>query len=207
MPSTATETGTNTDGYTVTIPTGFVPLPRAEPSNESLDECSAQLADALLVDNDRNCRVATGALTRVANIAEELGVERSAIGFFISPNTGLPVMLMLTMTGFRTDPSDIDLAIAGIIESVRSQAFTSPREIQIPAGPAVLTVEEKPSWLSDGSTETPLLQRSLTLWTPSPTTDSVGVVSIATNSWPDWDLVCDMSLDIFNTLDWDTQDA
>lgn len=190
--------------YSVDLPAGFVPLPTGELNQENLEECSAGLADLLLIPNDSHCRTVTGAFSALAMTAEEFGVDRSAVGLFFSKRTEVSVMLFLTMTGFSVEASDTDLVIAGLKEILRGQTAETPREILLPSGPVMLSVAETPTWLSDGSTETPLLQRSVTCWAPSPGANSVGVVTISTNNWPEWDQVCEMAIDIFATLTWET---
>lgn len=203
MTTSETRADLSPSSYTLELPAGFVPLPHGEVTDELLDNCSSELADALFVANDAHCRTAVGALTELSSIAEELGVDKSAVGFFISPQTENPVMLFLAMTGFQLEPSDTDLVVAGLKESLRNENAGAPRDFKLPNGPAVLSVGEKPTWLSDGSTETPLLQRSITLWAPSPAADSVAVISIATNNWPEWEDVCYTALDVFRTLSWE----
>ena len=56
----------------------------------------------------------------------------------------------------------------------------------------------------EGADPLPVLQRQLLAWIPDPAGSAVAVVGVASNSWPDWAHVCDLALDVFESVSWDS---
>lgn len=76
--------------------------------------------------------------------------------------------------------------------------------LQLPAGRALATVREEPLLIKlDGDAPVALLQRQVVAWIPDRAGSAVAVVGVASNCWQDWPHVCDLALEIFDSVAWD----
>jgi hypothetical protein len=55
----------------------------------------------------------------------------------------------------------------------------------------------------DGVGPLPLLQRQVLAWIPDPAGSAVAVIGVASNCWQDWAHICDLALDVFESVLWD----
>jgi hypothetical protein len=49
----------------------------------------------------------------------------------------------------------------------------------------------------------PVLTRQLSAWVPDRDGTTIGVISVMTNSFQDWERVCVLALDIFDSFGWE----
>lgn len=197
------------EGFTIELPDSFVSLPTDSIDEAALEFVSAEIADALGLDEaDKDSYAASQLFAAAGVVAGEFEVDTVSIGFFLAPPTSNatvadPVVLFLTTTSFQAEAADIDVAIEGLKDIAETDTKATPFDVRLPCGRAVIAASERTVVLEqEGSTDTPLLQRSLTLWAPNPATGQVAVVHVSTNNWNHWERVCETSMDIFETLDW-----
>lgn len=76
-------------------------------------------------------------------------------------------------------------------------------QIKLPVGPAIATVTEEENALVMGDEPIQVLTRQLSAWVPDREGTTIAVVSVMTNSFRDWEHVCTLALDIFDSLGWE----
>lgn len=186
------------------LPTGFVELP-VDPedlSPESFGTLRREVAGAFGFDADDPSTeaAALGMATLGLMMA---GVDYAAVGIYRSPDEpGRPIMIVLTGTGLPSDHDRPETAIEGLLEIHEAQGQGTVGRLTLPTGPAVVVVSEQESVLHIGEATAPVLQRQVAAWLPDPAGSTIAVVSASTNSWPDWEHVCALALDVFESLEW-----
>ncbi|WP_209706792.1 hypothetical protein [Crossiella equi] len=110
------------------------------------------------------------------------------------------LMVWLTVSEVRSAHETPGVAVAGLLEAHRERGDVA--QVTLPAGPAAVVVTEEALALHVGELSAPVLRRDVTAWVPDPFGTRLAVISLATNSWQDWDHVCELALALFDSLDW-----
>ncbi|SDP94885.1 hypothetical protein SAMN04487905_11695 [Actinopolyspora xinjiangensis] len=114
-----------------------------------------------------------------------------------------PIMVTLTGIAMPSDHHRKSEAVADLLELHRASADSTFEEIRLPVGPAVVTVTEEENALVVDEEPIHVLTRQLTAWVPDPDGTTIAVVSVMTNSFQDWEHVCTLALDIFDSFGWE----
>ncbi|MGH3771859.1 MAG: hypothetical protein ACRDRW_10745 [Pseudonocardiaceae bacterium] len=190
------------NGFTIELPDGFVALPSAA--------TSAEIGRALeelfhLPPGDTSAGKVAESLSALGLIAAASGAEYTSIGFFRSPDDPQrPVSVLLTAARMPSDHDDPTIVIAGLREAYAQDPDTDAQVLQLPSGPALATIREEPAMIEiEGADSLPLLQRQVLAWIPDPAGCTVAMVGLASSSWRDWPHVCDLALDVFESMSWD----
>lgn len=193
-------------GFALGPPEGFVELPLD--ADELREEDFERLVDRMTTMfgiTDRNA--AHDAALSFAALGEgtgRSGADYTAVALYASPDEPQrPIMVWLTGIVMPSDHQRVTDGIEGLLEVHRSQARGDVVELTLPIGPAVgVLVEEQDRALAVGDEAFPIINRTITAWVPDQDGTAVGVVSISTNSWRDWQHVCTLALDVFDTFEW-----
>lgn len=186
------------------LPAGFVELP-VDPEDldpESFGALRAEIAGIFGFETDASSTeaAALGMATLGLLMA---GVDYAAVGFYQSPDEpGRPIMVVLTATGLPSEHDRPETAIDGLVEIHEAQGLGTVGRLTLPTGPAVVVVSEQESVLHIGDAATPVLQRQVAAWVPDRAGSTIAVLTASTNSWRDWEHVCALGLDVFESLEW-----
>jgi hypothetical protein len=132
------------------------------------------------------------------------GIDHTAMAMYRSPDDpDRAMMVLLSSTCLPAAHAGMAPAIAGLLEIHRASAKNTVAQVELPAGPAVVVVDEDQGGIVIGDVLAPIVHRKITAWVPDPDGSTVAVVSMASNNWPDWAHVCTLALNIFDTLEWD----
>lgn len=188
-------------GFTIELPEGFIELPAATASASVQRELEELFR---LPAGDTSAAKAAESLSALGLIAADSGAEHTSIGFFCSPeDPQRPVSVVLTASRMASDHDDPMTVIAGLREVYAADTDTDTEVLRLPAGQALATIREQPATLEiEGVDPLPLLQRQVLAWIPDPTGSVVAVIGVASNSWQDWPHVCDLALDVFESVSW-----
>jgi len=190
------------NGFTIELPEGFVALPAA--TETAAVERALEGLFGLPAGDTSAAKVAES-LSALGLIAAGSGAEYTSIGFFRSPDDPQrPVSVLLTAARMASDHGDPATVIAGLREVYAQDPDTDAQYLQLRAGPALTAVREEPAMIEvEGADPLPLLQRHVLAWIPDPAGSAVAVIGVASNSWHDWPHVCDLALDVFESVCWD----
>ncbi|MGO1048664.1 hypothetical protein [Crossiella sp. CA198] len=190
-------------GFGITVPEGFIELP-ADIDPEGFDRLKEVVAErfSLAADAEVTAQAALGFATMGAMAAQtRAGFVATAV--YRSPDDPERlIMVWLTVTEMPSAHESPEVALAGLVEAHQARGQLEPNRVRLTAGPAVVTIVEEPMLLHVGEESAPVLRREVTAWAPDPFGTRVAVISLATNSWQDWEPVCGLALDIFDSLDW-----
>lgn len=189
------------NGFTLELPAGFVALPAVAATAEVARAVEELFA---LPPGDTSAAKVAESLSALGLLAADDGAEYTSIGFFRSPDDPQrPVCVLLTAGRMLSDHAEPSTVIAGLRGVYASDPDTETRVLRLAAGPALAAVREDPAMLEiDGAASLPLLQRQILTWVPDPTGSAVAVIGFASNAWQDWEHVCDLALDVVDTLSW-----
>lgn len=194
-------------GFHLSLPQGFMTLPveDAERTSAGFQDLTNQVAEQFgLTASDDNATEAATAFAQTSSLIGEGEVDFSAIAFYKSPDDALrPVMVTLTGITIPSDHRSRGEAVENLIELHGSSQVDAAEEIQLPAGPAVATVTEEQNALVMNDERIHVLTRQLSAWVPDRDGTTIGVVSVTTNSFQDWERICVLALDIFDTFGWE----
>lgn len=188
-------------GFTIELPEGFVELP----ATVATDTVQRELAELFrLPAGDTSAAKVAESLSALGLIAAGSGAEHTSIGFFRSPDDPQrPVGVVLTASRMASNHDDPTTVIAGLREVYAADPDTATEMLRLPAGQALASIREEPGILEiDGVDPLPLLQRQVLAWIPDPTGSVVAVIGVASNCWRDWPHVCDLALDVFESVAW-----
>jgi hypothetical protein len=190
------------NGFTIELPDGFVALPASATTTE-IGRALEELFH--LSPGDISAAKVAESLSALGLITAAGGAEYTSIGFFRSPDDPQrPVSVLLTAARMASDHDDPTTVIAGLREVYAQDPDTDAQSLQLRAGPALTAVREEPAMIEvEGTDPLPLLQRHVLAWIPDPAGSAVAVIGVASNSWHDWPHVCDLALDIFESVCWD----
>jgi hypothetical protein len=194
-------------GFNLGLPDGFIELPADRDDLESpelTEHLIAQVAEQFGLPSDgENATAAAAAFADLGILAGGGGVDYSAIAFYKSPDDPTrPIMILVTGIAMPSDHYGNDAAIAGLLEAHKAEGRGEPVAIQLPVGPAVALAVEEKNFLELGEEKFPILTRQFSAWVPDPDGTTVGVVSVMTNCWQDWDHVCVLATEIFDSFEW-----
>ena len=189
-------------GYTVELPENFIELPAAAATAQIQHELEERFG---LPVGDTSAAKVAESLTVLGLIAADSGAQHTSIGFFRSPDDPQrPVSVVLTAARMDSDHDDPSAVIAGLREVYAADPATGTEILQLPRGPALATIREEPAMIEiDGVGPLPLLQRQVLAWIPDPAGSAVAVIGVASNCWQDWAHICDLALDVFESVFWD----
>jgi hypothetical protein len=192
----------------------MLPIP-ITPSAGSAGALAAALAGRVgLPADDVSAGVVADLFTVFGGMVGESGIELAAMGLFRSPDDpDRPASVVLTGTRMASDHESPEVAIRGLRDLHTGQGADTVETVTLPAGPAVVVVEESTQELpADGGAEpgadpgaepAVILTRRATAWIPDPDGTTVAVVSVISPSWQDWAHTCDLALDIFDSVSWE----
>lgn len=197
-------------GFRLGLPEGFVELPIDDfydhPVSERLPESIATLFG--LSVHDADVASATQAFNGLGMMIGDAGIDYSAIAFYKSPDDpSRPIMVTVCGTAMQSDHRNKSEAVKNVIEAHKYKDCQDLSEIRLPAGPAAVVVTEEQNVLVVDEVPTRVLTRQLTAWVPDPEGTTIGVVSVMTNSFQDWEHVCGLGLDIFDSFGWEPRSA
>lgn len=193
--------------FNIAVPSGFIGLPASDIDGEQVDESLRnQVSEALGIDSSsEDLDAASASFSSIGAMFGEAGVEYSAIGFFLSPeDTSRPVMVTICGMTMSSDHQRQNEAVTNLLDFYENHTEYSAREVSIQAGPAVIVINEEENALVIDGSSIPVLTRYATAWVPDPEGTTLGIVSVMTNSYQDWEHVCTLALDIFDSFDWES---
>jgi hypothetical protein len=188
-------------GFSIELPEGFIELPAAPASAEVQRELEELLG---LPAGDTSAAEVAKSLSALGALAADSGARYSSIGLFRSPDDlQRPISVVLTASQMTSDHDDASTVITGLREVYAAEPDTDTEVLQLPAGQALATIREQPLMLQvDGVAPVALLQRQVVVWIPDRAGSAVAVVGVASNCWQDWPHVCDLALDLFESVSW-----
>lgn len=195
-------------GFHLSLPEGFVELPIEEttPDSTEFERLSTHVSDQFgLAPMGENTLAAAASFAQLGSlIGDTGGVDYSAIAFYKSPDDPLrPIMVTLTGITMPSEHRSASEAVTGLIELHSASDADVVEQVQLPAGRAVATVTEEQNALVIDDEPIHVLTRQLTAWVPDREGTTIGVVSVITNSFQDWERVCVMGLEIFDSFGWE----
>jgi hypothetical protein len=190
------------NGFTIELPEGFVALP-ASAAPAEVERALEELFH--LPPGDTSAAKVAESLSELGQIAANGGADYTSIGFFRSPDDPQrPVSVVLTAGRMSSDHDDPSIVITGLRNVYASNPDTDAQILQFPAGPALAVIREKPAMIEiEGADPLPLLQRQVLTWIPNPAGSAVAVIGVASNCWQDWPHICDLALDVFESVSWE----
>ncbi|MPY80424.1 MAG: hypothetical protein GEV04_18595 [Actinophytocola sp.] len=195
-------------GFNLGLPDGFHGLP-VDDTDLAGPDAAASFTGEIggifgLSFEDENAQAAAAVFAGLGLAAGRQGLDYVAIAYYLSPDDPTrPIMIMLTGYVAPSDHSHPADAVANLREDLASDAETSVHDLRLPVGPAVASVTEKQDKVVVEGYPFPVLTRQLTAWVPDPDGTAIGVVTVTTNSFQDWERVCTVALDIFDTFEWE----
>ena len=188
-------------GFSIELPEGFIELPAAPASAEVQRELEELLG---LAAGDTSAAEVAKSLSALGALAADSGAQYSSIGLFRSPDDlQRPISVVFTASQMTSDHDDASTVITGLREVYAAEPDTDTEVLQLPAGQALATIREQPLMLQvDGVAPVALLQRQVVVWIPDRAGSAVAVVGVASNCWQDWPHVCDLALDLFESVSW-----
>jgi len=188
--------------FRLDIPPGFIQLPGGDLDDAVLDRVAGQLATTINAPEVTDgIRTAAYSLAALMPRALTDAVPYVGLGLFRSPEAGRPVLMSLSCLSQPSNHDSVPTAVAGLLEIHRQHGRA--REIPLPGGPAVISLGEQSAELTIGdAAPLRLLRREITAWVPDPAGRAIGVVSVSSNNWQDWEYVCEFLLGLCETLEW-----
>jgi len=188
-------------GFTIELPEGFIELPAA-PATAEVQRELEELFN-LPVGDASSAEVAKS-LSALGALAADGGAQYSSIGLFRSPDDPRrPVSVVLTASRMTSNHDAASTVITGLRQAYAADPGTATEVLRLPAGQAMVTIREEPMILRvDGVAPVALLQRQVVAWIPDRAGSAVAVVGVASNCWRDWPHVCDLALDMFESVSW-----
>ncbi|HKS51931.1 MAG TPA: hypothetical protein VJS67_08680 [Pseudonocardiaceae bacterium] len=188
-------------GFSIELPEGFIELPAAPATAEVQHKLEKLLG---LPAGDTSAAEVAKSLSVLGALAADSGAQYSSIGLFRSPDDlQRPVSVVLTASRMTSEHDDASTVITGLREVYAADLDTDTEVLQLPAGQALATIREQPLMLQvDGVAPVALLQRQVVVWIPDRAGSAVAVVGVASNCWQDWPHVCDLALDLFESVSW-----
>ncbi|WP_141921351.1 hypothetical protein [Halopolyspora algeriensis] len=196
-------------GFRLGLPDGFIPLPLddvdLDVESDEFESLVSFVAERFgLSATDESSIAAAASFAQLGSVIGDSGVDYSAIAFYKSPDDPMrPIMVTLTGIAMPSDHHRKSEAVANLLELHGSSSDSTVEEIRLPVGPAAATVTEEQNALVMGDEPIPVLTRQLSAWIPDPDGTTIAVVSVMTNSFQDWEHVCTLALDIFDSFGWE----
>lgn len=192
-------------GFTVGLPEGFIELPVDVDAAD--DALVAHVAALFGLDPASEYAAATAAAYSAIGLTAGQAMDYAAVALYRSPDDPMrPIMVTLTCATMPSDHHNVQSAIEGLMEVHEAQDRGIAARHRLPIGPAVTLVTEDEQALEYDGEAVPVLNRQVSLWVPDPDGTTVGVVAVQTNSWQDWEHVCVVAVDIFDSFEWQPLD-
>lgn len=196
-----------TRSFTLELPEGFVALPSdlGDSLPDQVGELTAYFARLFsLPPDDENAAAVAVYYAAVGPAAAESGVDHTELAMYRSPDDpDRAMMIMLSSSCVPAGHADVESAVAGLLEIHRAAGQGDVSKLSLPVGPAVVVVTEEQNGVFVGQAALPVLHRKITAWVPDPGGTTVGVVSVSSNNWQDWEHICRLTVDILGTMRWD----
>jgi hypothetical protein len=196
--------------FSVDLPDGMLPIPVTTSAGSAAALTEALVSRFRLPADDLSAAVVADLFTVFGAMVGESGVEFAAMGLFRSPDDPeRPASVVMTGTRIASDHQSPEVAIKGLRDLHDGQGADTVETITLPAGPAVVVVDESTQELpadtdaGPDAASTVVLTRRATAWIPDPGGTTVAVVSVVSPSWQDWAHTCDLALDVFDTVSWE----
>jgi hypothetical protein len=193
-------------GFNLAVPEGFIALPVDEDDFDTPEvgqALAARFAALFGLDPASEYAVATAAAFAGIGLVAGASLDFAAVALYRSPDDPMrPIMIVLTGVTMPSEHHNPQAAIEGLLEIHHSEGRGVPTRHRLPVGPAVAVVTEDHQALEYDGEAVPVLTRQVSLWVPDPDGTTVGVVAVQTNSWQDWEHVCVVALDIFDSFEW-----
>ncbi|MFE3175087.1 hypothetical protein ACFXPA_06855 [Amycolatopsis sp. NPDC059090] len=194
--------------FTFSVPDGFVELPVDDIDVDGVEkhDLDARVAGAFgLAADDPSAAMLANTYALYGETMGSQGIGYAAIAIYRSPDAAdRPIMPVLASSCIPSDHESVDVAIEGLLGMHATSEGRSTRLVDLPAGKAVVTVQEEKTILRDDvdSVKVPVLQRQVAAWIPDPRGTSIAMVAVCSNNWQDWEHVAVLALDIFDTVSW-----
>ncbi|GAA1966890.1 hypothetical protein [Amycolatopsis minnesotensis] len=206
--SAATDEPVVPRGFSLGMPPGFIALPLDEDQIHSTDFCDPFLEDVgkqfSLESGGDHAAATAAAFAELGMTIGGSGVDYAAVAYYKSPEDPLrPIMVTVTGLTMPSSHGDQETAVAGLYEIHKNEGRGTPTLMELPVGPAVALAIQDKNFISVGSERDPVLTRQFSAWIPDPDGTAIGVVSVLSNSWRDWDRVCVLGVEIFDTFQWE----
>ncbi|TWG08347.1 hypothetical protein FHU35_11966 [Saccharopolyspora dendranthemae] len=157
-----------------------------------------------MTPDDDNAVAAASAFAQLGSLIGDGGIDYAAMAFYKSPDDPLrPIMVTLAGISMPSNHHTAREAINNLVELHSSSGADAVEELRLPSGPAVATVLEEHNALIVNGEPNHILTRQLSAWVPDRDGTTIGVVSVITNSFQDWERVCVLGLEIFDTFGWE----
>jgi hypothetical protein len=197
-------------GFNLAIPEGFIELPVDEDDfdiPEVGEALVARVAALFSLDPESEYAAATAAAFSAIGLTAGEALDYAAVALYRSPDDPMrPIMITLTGTTMPSEHHNVQAAIEGLMEIHESEARGVPAHYRLPIGPAVAVVTEDHQAMEFDGEAVPIVTRQASLWVPDPDGTTVGMLAVQTNSWQDWEHVCVVALDIFDSFEWQPLD-
>lgn len=193
-------------GFHLSLPDAFTALPLDDiESANDLGDLTPRIAKQFGLAPDEDGAVAAAdAFAQLGSLIGDGGVDYAAVAYYKSPDDPLrPIMVALTGIAIPSDHHNISEAVTSLVELHSASGADAVEELRLPSGPAVATVAEEQNALVMNDIPVHILTRQLSAWVPDRDGTTIGVVSVITNSFQDWERVCVLGLEIFDTFGWE----
>lgn len=195
-------------GFNLGLPDGFHSLPIEVTDMAGADAATSFTGDIGgifgLSSDDENAQAAAAVFAGLGLAVGRQGLDYAAIAYYLSPDDPTrPIMMMLTgyvAPSEHVHPAD---AVANLRRDLANDPGTTVHDLRLPVGPALASVTEKQDEIVVEGYPFPVLTRQLTAWIPDLDGTAIGVVTVTTNSFQDWERVCTVALDIVDTFEWE----
>jgi hypothetical protein len=198
-------------GFHVGLPEGFIELPLDEVDVESAEAETlvAAVRKRFGMPADEIVAETAASFAAMGELIGASGVDYAAVAFYRSPDDPLrPIMMTLTGTALPSShPSQLQAVTELHNLHMDSGKYETVEELKLPVGPAVATVAEAASSVELAGDTSRMLTRQLSAWVPDHEGTTIGAISVSTNSFQDWERICVLALDIFETFEWEPIDG
>lgn len=196
-------------GFRLGLPEGFVELPIDDFDDQPAERIPESIAALFgLSVHDEDVASAAHAFNGLGAMFGDAGVDYSAIAFYKSPDDpSRPIMVTVCGVTMPSDHRSKSEAVKNVLEAHKYKDHQDLAEVRLPVGPAAVVVTEEQNVLVVDEVPTRVLTRQLAAWVPDPEGTTIGVVSVMTNSFQDWEHVCGLGLDIFDSFGWEPRSA
>lgn len=192
--------------FSIALPHSIVPIPVVAVDN-GVSSLAEALADRFgLSPSDLSLSVVAEVFGAVGDLLGVSGMEFAGLGLFRSPDDPeRPASVLVTGTRLPSDHESPEVAIAGLRDVHTRQGKTTVETLTLPAGPAVVVIDEdlQATPVEEGTDPLMTLTSRATAWIPDSAGTTVAVVSVISPSWRDWVHTCDLALDLLESFAWE----
>lgn len=202
-------TSSDPRGFAVEIPGGFIGLPTREPTHQDLSDVARGLEDTFQTEHgDQSASEMAYWFSLIGQLAGAGGMEFAAIGFFHSPDDlARPVYMLVSGKRVLAQFARPEEGLVYLQEYFDQQGVSRTEKVQLSVGEALVVITEQPAEFPVNGNETStVLQYDMTAWIPDPGCTTIGVVSVSTSSWKDWNYVYEFALGLFDSAVWEPVD-